>query len=277
MWKYQCKYYLIKKENNMLNYINIFWNWIGDLKTPQATLIAAIATAIVAYFTISKNRKTAREKNAIEFEIFCQTDNNFIKHWNVVRKIIIPIFSDGEVNKEKQKDILLKYINNSNNKLIIKRKSLKLKLKSETIISDIEKIRSEIRDIEKTIKGGTSILYVLNTWERCANAIRHGVYDEKYIYTAQGTMVILIYDALKPYIDSRKKASPRVFLNIEWLATKWSLKHTIHGKIPNKTQKTIEMINVARIRIHEHKFIKRCYNSLYLSYFKLLSHKKPKC
>jgi len=255
----------------MLSFFDWFWGWVGGLETPQATFITAVVTACIAIVTIAKTRKTAREKNALEFEIFCQTNQEFMSHWAVVRGIIMPLFIDGEVNEKKQRKALRPYVNLAK----FNNEKNKASLTSQPV-SNSTALSVSVKSLDDIDKKNTSLLYVLNTWERCANAIRHNIYDEKYIYSAQGTTVILIYNALRPYMESKKKQNPRAFLNIQWLATKWAIKHTIHGKTPNKTRKTIESINVARERIKCHVNIKRCYFKLYLSQFMLMKNKKPK-
>jgi hypothetical protein len=45
-------------------------------------------------------------------------------------------------------------------------------------------------------------------------------------------------------------------VNVEWLATKWELMHTINGDIPTRSMRTVEVINVARKRMREHKTLK---------------------
>ncbi|MGX2962145.1 DUF4760 domain-containing protein [Shewanella sp. FeAMO] len=62
---------------------------------------------------------------------------------------------------------------------------------------------------------------VFNEWERCANGIYHGVYDEDFLYGIYGTTVLFLYERCKPYIDKRKDHNPRVYNRFSWLALRW--------------------------------------------------------
>lgn len=65
---------------------------------------------------------------------------------------------------------------------------------------------------------------VMNEWERCANAIYHKVYDDKFLYGTYGSTVIFLFTHLQPYIEARQKHNPRVYTKFCWLALCWRIK-----------------------------------------------------
>jgi hypothetical protein len=241
-------------------------NYLAPIITSVVTFLTAILAATVAIFTINKNRKTAREKNALEFELFCQTNDTFIKHWSNVRKLITPMINDDmsideSIRSSKLEPLLQIYYSASRKEASVK------KLSNSTVLTLIPD--------ESAKETYNSILYILNSWERCSNAIRHKVYDEEFIYSAQGTTLVIAYNALMPLIDCRKDKNTRAFLNIEWLATKWELKHTIRGPINSKTQKTLISISEAKTEIVNHKKFQNRIRHLKRHYKKLKKYRKP--
>ncbi|EOX0082950.1 TPA: hypothetical protein NO612_005163, partial [Klebsiella pneumoniae] len=95
----------------MIEIISTAWTWIGDLKTPQSTLLAAMIAAAISITTIRKSRTTAREKNALDFEMTCQNNEKFQSHWiSVQRNIISPMFIDNELNQNRQNEILKPFL-----------------------------------------------------------------------------------------------------------------------------------------------------------------------
>ncbi|EKG1878681.1 MULTISPECIES: DUF4760 domain-containing protein [Klebsiella/Raoultella group] len=241
-------------------------NYLPPLITSVCTFLTASLAALVAIITISKTRKTAREKNALEFELFCQTNPSFIANWDKVKKIIMPMINDDLVIDEDVRTTILApyldvYFRNS-------RKGYKKEVQSSStelsLIPD-----KEIKDKYD------SILYILNSWERCANAIRHKVYDEEFIYSAQGTTLVMTYKALLPLIECRKDKNKRAFLNVEWLATKWDLKHTIRGSLNKRTKKTLRAINEAKTEIKNNNTFGGHKLKLRYYFRKLKKYQKP--
>ncbi|MFJ5448977.1 DUF4760 domain-containing protein [Pectobacterium carotovorum] len=257
------------QQENELGY-NYLKSLIPPLITASVTLLTAIMAFIIAIITISKNRKTAREKNSLEFELFCQTNKEFMANWNAVRKIILPMLNeDMSINKKKQDEILEPY-EKLYQSISRKKESPDNMQKKSTSLVIFDGKNDEIK------KTYDSITFILNTWERCANAIRHSVYDEEFIYSAQGTTLITTYNSLRPMIECRKDKNPRAYLNIEWLAVKWELKHTISGKMSSKTKKTIAIINESKTSIYNHNNVSSCKLKL-IYYSKILKwHKKPR-
>ncbi|EIC2299080.1 DUF4760 domain-containing protein [Vibrio cholerae] len=62
----------------------------------------------------------------------------------------------------------------------------------------------EIADLagkESESSEAAALMYVLNEWERCANAIHYKVYDEKFLYNSSASGFLAIVYRLRPYID----------------------------------------------------------------------------
>lgn len=91
-----------------------------------------------------------------------------------------------------------------------------------------------------------SIMFILNTWERCAHAIKEGLYDENYLYNVFHIVAIRAYTILKPYIDERRKqkGNEEVYIDFRWLAEKWIIKRLIYSYY-EETDKTNELIDKA--------------------------------
>lgn len=69
-----------------------------------------------------------------------------------------------------------------------------------------------------------AIRNVLNTWERAANAMRHGIYDERYLYEAHKTMVIHLGIYLRGYIVMKQKEQISFYENFIWLVVNWTIR-----------------------------------------------------
>lgn len=70
-------------------------------------------------------------------------------------------------------------------------------------------------------KEARALMTVFNEWERCGNAIKHGLFDEGFLYKVYASTVINLYVACKPYIEERQKVNPRIYANFCWLANRW--------------------------------------------------------
>ncbi|WP_165385554.1 DUF4760 domain-containing protein [Pseudoalteromonas phenolica] len=69
-----------------------------------------------------------------------------------------------------------------------------------------------------------SIRYVLNTWEQAANAIKHKLYDEDYLYSSHKSQVIMFSLFLRKYIRTRQRSNVALYSDFSWLSIKWALK-----------------------------------------------------
>jgi len=71
-----------------------------------------------------------------------------------------------------------------------------------------------------------SIILILNEWERAANAIYHGLYDEEFLYKAYGSTVITLFTNTLPFISYFQQKNPRTFISFTKLAVRWQLKRS---------------------------------------------------
>lgn len=242
------------------------WSNIGSLKTPQATLMVGAIPLFVLWVTISKNRKISREKNSLEFEVSCQSDGLYYQHNNFVRKLQKRMQIDSKIDDSLRAKVLKDYIDLPKKMNEIKKMNISEQKKSK-----------KINKLESDHNAYQSISLILNHWERCASAIRHNIYDECLIYSSQASGIINLYKSFSPFIDALRErtGNRRYLVNLEWLATKWEVKHTKIGSSNKRSQKTIEIINVARIRIEEHCDIRKCHIKLLKSKFWLWRYKRP--
>jgi len=138
-----------------------------------------------AYVTIRTNRQLAREKNALDFEQKYKENPKITEHMRLL----------GSTFKIK-------------NSLEIKEMS--------------SKKYEECSEEEK--KFWEASAYVLNEWERAANAVNHDIYDEHLLYKAYGTSVLKLYMNLSEYIAARQKDSVRYYINFLMLVAKWQIR-----------------------------------------------------
>lgn len=84
-------------------------------------------------------------------------------------------------------------------------------------------------DIDNDSDYSKSIMFVLNTWERCAHSIKEGILDEDYLFNVFHIIAIRAYENLEEYIDERRKrkGSEDVYLNFRWLVTRWKIRRIL--------------------------------------------------
>lgn len=118
----------------------------------------------------------------------------------------------------------------------------------------------------------------MNVWERTANAVRHKIYDEKYIYSSQCSTLLHYYSFLEEFMKQRRVQDnhPRLGVNMEWLAVKWQVQHALHGKEPERLKRSIELVNKAKINVHNHNNIKRTYWKLRINMIQFCYYRKIK-
>jgi hypothetical protein len=69
-----------------------------------------------------------------------------------------------------------------------------------------------------------SIRYVLNSWERAANAMRHDLYDELYLFESHKSMVVAFGIDFREFIDECQKRQASFYENFSWLVLKWTIR-----------------------------------------------------
>lgn len=93
---------------------------------------------------------------------------------------------------------------------------------------------------------------ILNAFEGCANAIRYGIYDEDFIYNVYGSQFIDFYELTYGLMKSRQRELPRAWVNFEWLAVKWTLRRKITGVTSKEWEETSYIIQESLAAIKEH-------------------------
>jgi len=69
-----------------------------------------------------------------------------------------------------------------------------------------------------------SIRYVLNTWEKVANAIRHGLFDEDYLYLSHKSTVLRLGVELRSFVRERQLQNISLYTNFNWLVLRWAIR-----------------------------------------------------
>ncbi|EEW1437697.1 TPA: DUF4760 domain-containing protein [Escherichia coli] len=80
--------------------------------------------------------------------------------------------------------------------------------------------RNEVRQT----KEARALMTVFNEWERCANAIRNGLYDESFLYKVFGSTVIFLAKEFEPYLAARRSVNIKFYGNFCWLAENWMIR-----------------------------------------------------
>lgn len=111
--------------------------------------------------------------------------------------------------------------------------------------SDLERLANK----ENEDENGTSIMFILNTWETCAHAIKEGVFNEDYIYHYISDIAIKTHQSLEPFINKRIKdenlkektdkenakdnieevKTKTTYIYFRWLVHRWMLRKAIEG------------------------------------------------
>ncbi|AUU95302.1 TPA: DUF4760 domain-containing protein [Klebsiella pneumoniae] len=73
-------------------------------------------------------------------------------------------------------------------------------------------------------EGAKALKTIFNEWERCANAVNNGLYDDKYLYKVYGSTLIFLDVHFEPYMAECRKTNPRFYRNMKCLALKWRVR-----------------------------------------------------
>ncbi|MDC7817492.1 MULTISPECIES: DUF4760 domain-containing protein [Pseudomonas] len=117
---------------------------------------------------------------------------------------------------------------------------------------------------------------ILNAMESCANAVRYGIYDEDFIYNIYGSHFIEFYELTYGLIKARQFHQARLWVNFEWLAVKWTLRRNITGVISKESVDTSYIINQSLKALKEHNKTRPCIRQLRKFEAKLERRKFPK-
>lgn len=196
-------FYLLYAWNN--DFKNEIWitTYLKD-NSWAAIVFSSIIAMIMAIRTVSEHRQIAREKNSLEFEQKYQESDRVHQHKDILRR-----------NFEKLSSLKIKEITNKNRE-------------------DLNEQEIEFLDAAG---------YILNEWERAANAINHNIFDEHLLYKAHASTVLTLYKNLSDYIHIRQQENSRFYINYVMLVTKWQIRR---GKEEKK-----EGINYNEIKVNQ--------------------------
>ncbi|MFJ3008301.1 DUF4760 domain-containing protein [Pseudomonas fluorescens] len=235
--------------------------------------------------TIGFTRKTASEKNALDFDKFMSELNDAFKVIGVVRKKMLLPNSDLDRRKATA------YMQELEAAVLAERAKMQAPEKvagkpadekadapvgsvlfmcssnnaeaencgSNNFIYYGETPSESKKPAEKTVSLEPTAMEVwaaagkiLNSFEGCANAIRYGIYDEDFIYNVYGSQFINFYELTYGLIKSRQVELPRAWVNFEWLAVKWTLRRKITGVVSKEWEETSYIIQESLAAIKEH-------------------------
>lgn len=232
---------------------------------------------IIAYFsigfigiTIRFTRKTASEKNALDFAKELRDQAPHIKAMTELRKGLL--LKNGNLNRrtasaymESLSDLIEPKASTSpiaeaqtalpNSDIPAQSESMS----HHAINVDCEKSRdlsTSISNAENDWKNRTAACALLNALESCANAVRYGIYDEDFIYNLYGSHFIEWYELTYGLIKTRQLKQERIWVNFEWLAVKWTLRRNITGVISAESKETSHIINESLESLKIHRKIK---------------------
>lgn len=98
--------------------------------------------------------------------------------------------------------------------------------------------------------GAKALKTIFNEWERCANAVHHHLYDEKYLYCVYGSTLIFLDISFEPYMAECRKNNPRVYKNMKVLALRWRVRRAVEDA-DNKIKKRAMLLRKAQRCIDE--------------------------
>ena len=162
----------------------------GDYISAVAILFSAFLAISGALITIYFQRRTAREKNTLDFQNELHENEGYHQNVLLINKLIANHKDD--------------YINGRTDTMDV----------IKTLASP-ELVRTE---------EAVALRDVLNKWEQAANAIRHGLLDENYLYSSHKSSVLYMGVMFRSFIKERQKSNESLYLNFTWLVLKWTIK-----------------------------------------------------
>lgn len=113
-----------------------------------------------------------------------------------------------------------------------------VRVMSERKIPVRELAKREVKQEHQT--EARAVRYVLNTWERAANAILHNLYDEQFLYEAHKSMVIHFGVYFREFIDESQKYQVTFYQNLNWLILHWSIRRDSFAE--KETKKALKKV-----------------------------------
>lgn len=94
---------------------------------------------------------------------------------------------------------------------------------------------------------------IFNEWERCANAVKHNIYDDLYLYKIYGSTVLHLDTTFGEYISECQGWNERVYRNFKWLVLKWRVRRSYEDGKPknNECKKALKEIEVLLKKIEK--------------------------
>lgn len=261
-------YLFIPRPIDVSGEISSFLNVSPTHFTP---IVAYIGLAF-AYITIKNTQKINREKNTLDFDKVMSDEKAEQAIRTIYRIKNKKLNHAGELNRKE----MVRYINymidnyqDIKSSLMTKKREKEIKdlykeLKDKqdkdkmdlVRLSRFKKMIDDNNEKKEYIEVYEAIQYILNTLELSANAVRYGIYDEEIMYSIYGSQVIAIYEVCFGYIKRRQINGQRLFMNIEWLAMKWTIQRAISGNVSNRLTKTNNVLKHANKALNEH--LKAC-------------------
>lgn len=217
-----------------------------------------------AYATIKINRKSNREKNALDFEKI-MSDDKMIESMKTLYSVRSRHLNpDQSLNRKSMSSYMESVAQihsspqdfNKHNLSENEYKRITEKPNKKKTHHDKERL-SQHNLLNEKVKVSNSLKHVLNAMEACSNAIRYSIYDEELIYNIYGSQMIEIYEMAYSYIRCRQLRQKRLMINAEWLAVKWTLEKTIletrSGDASSRAEKTFDVIKHAHEKLKRHK------------------------
>lgn len=279
---------------------------------PTSFLMPIIAYLSIGFvgITIGFNRKTASEKNALEFEkemvelgehfpvLYKVRQGMLMPNGNLDRRkataymheLYAPVTPPAESTPEKPKAELetagrvgpsvvtqLYFFSSATDNSADSKQTNNILFAASLAVPDEPKASTGVTSVATSQDAvRTSASVILNAMEGCANAIRYGIYDEDFIYNIYGSQFIDLYELTYGLIKARQIKKARLWVNFEWLAVKWTLRRNITGVISKESEETSHIINQSLAALKEHNKIRPITKKLKQFESKLERRKFPK-
>ncbi|EKF9473111.1 DUF4760 domain-containing protein [Vibrio cholerae] len=187
----------------------------------------AFSALVVAVLNLLASSRTSKVKNSLDFETSYKHKEPIKKASDEVLKILKSTNSDAELIDKLFKIAIL-----------------------------------EGREDDNGNSAYLNINDFLNEWERCANGIYYGVYDEKFLYGTYAGTVTVAVTKLLPFILMRQGGNrERVYIKICWLALRWHIQRDKEkGTISHpKLVRAYSSLSLHHNRIYSKSYMHRCY------------------
>jgi hypothetical protein len=181
-----------------IEFISLVKPWIA----PATVLVSASAASFFAYTAIKSNRQLTKKSSTMKFIMDRSRDDNFVKSFDVIRRIDNDRNTDIRFYADKKDYLGL--IENEN------KEAEKKKLA-------IEKGKHD--------SGVKCLNYLLNQYEYMAVGIKKGIYDEELLKDASRSSTVAAYKITQPFIlgirENLSSPRPTAYTEFEELSKRW--------------------------------------------------------